>query len=135
MKSLIGCLLMLLAASAWAVEKPNMIIILCDDLGYADVGFNGSPDILTPHLDNLADGGVVCTSGYVVHPFCGPSRMGLMAGRYPHEFGGPFNIASSHHGIEEYNRLGIPESETLVSTVLQDAGYFTGIVGKWHLGL
>lgn len=116
-------------------ERPNIVLIMCDDLGYADVGFNGSPDILTPELDHLAANGTVCSSAYVVHPFCGPSRMGLMAGRYPHSFGGPFNLPNSGQGYEDYNRKGIPISETLISTTLQNAGYFTGAVGKWHMGI
>ena len=69
--------------------RPNIVLILCDDLGYADVGFNGSTDITTPHLDSLAKNGTIFSSAYVTHPFCGPSRMGLMAGRYPHSFGAP----------------------------------------------
>lgn len=115
-------------------SRPNIVIIMCDDLGYADVGFSGSPDIKTPELDALARAGTICTSGYVTHPFCGPSRMGLMTGRYPHKFGGQYNLPPVHAGIEEYNKLGIPKSETLISTVLQDSGYTTGIVGKWHMG-
>ena len=75
------CLFMLLLlhvsgpVHAWA--RPNIVLILCDDLGYGDVGFNGSKEITTPELDRLAKAGPVCTSAYVVHPFCGPSRMGL----------------------------------------------------------
>ena len=113
---------------------PNIVLILCDDLGYADVGFNGAKDITTPELDALAKSGIVFTSAYVPHPFCGPSRMGMMSGRYPHEFGAPFNLPNGGLGIEEYNRQGIPESETLISTVLRDAGYYTGAIGKWHMG-
>ncbi len=64
--------------------RPNIIVILCDDLGYSDVGFNGATDIRTPSLDTLAKNGTICTSGYVTHPFCGPSRMGLMSGRCRH---------------------------------------------------
>lgn len=116
-------------------HRPNIVLIMCDDLGYADVGFNGSTDIRTPHLDQLARQGTICTSAYVVHPFCGPSRMGLMAGRYPHAFGGPFNLPNSGQGYEDYNRKGIPVSETLISTVLQQAGYHTGAIGKWHMGI
>ena len=119
----------------WAeAPRPNIIVILCDDLGYADVGFNGSKDIKTPHLDSLAESGTIFSSGYVAHPFCGPSRMGLMAGRYPHEFGAPFNLPNSGLGIEAYNREGIAVEEVLMSTALQDAGYFTGAIGKWHMG-
>lgn len=116
-------------------SRPNIVLILCDDLGYSDVGFNGSGDIRTPKMDRLAEAGVVFTSAYVVHPFCGPSRMGMMTGRYPHEFGAPFNLPNSGHGIDEYNRLGVPVGETLISKVLQDAGYYTGAFGKWHMGI
>lgn len=122
------------ATSADADSRPNILVILCDDLGYADVGFNGAPDIRTPEIDKLATAGTICTSAYVTHPFCGPSRMGLLSGRYPHTYGGQFNLPPSHAGIEEYNKLGIPETETLISKVLQDSGYVTGAIGKWHLG-
>lgn len=115
--------------------RPNIVLILCDDLGYSDVGFNGATDILTPELDRLANAGTIFSSAYVAHPFCGPSRMGMMTGRYPHEFGAPFNLPNSGLGIEEYNHKGIPVSEVLVSNVLQNAGYFTGAIGKWHLGI
>ena len=130
--------LMLLVAgllcSTVSADQPNIVLVLCDDLGYADVGFNGAKDIITPHLDELAANGTIFTSAYVTHPFCGPSRMGLMSGRYPHEFGAPFNLPQSGLGIEKYNKLGIDENEVLISTVLQKAGYFTGAVGKWHMG-
>jgi len=116
-------------------RRPNILVILCDDLGYSDVGFNGATDIHTPSLDALAKHGTICTSGYVPHPFCGPSRMGLMSGRYPHTFGAPFNLPPIALGIEEYNRQGIPVSETLISTMLQKAGYHTGAIGKWHMGI
>lgn len=118
-----------------ADERPNLVIIMCDDLGYSDVGFNGAEDILTPELDRLARHGVICTSGYVAHPFCGPSRMGLMSGRYPHTFGAPFNLPNSGQGIEEYNAHGIDVDEQLISTTLNKAGYFTGAIGKWHMGI
>ena len=123
-----------IAASA-ADLRPNIVVVLCDDLGYADVGFNGSKEIMTPQLDRLAHGGTVFTSAYVTHPFCGPSRMGLMAGRYPHAFGAPFNLPNSGHGIDQYNRQGIPVEERLISTVMHEAGYYTGAVGEWHMGI
>ena len=69
------------------VEKPNMIVIMCDDLGYADVGFNGCQDIPTPHIDSIARNGVRCTNGYVAYSVCGPSRAGFMTARYPQRFG------------------------------------------------
>ncbi|EMI40448.1 N-acetylgalactosamine 6-sulfate sulfatase (GALNS) [Rhodopirellula sp. SWK7] len=115
-------------------SRPNIVVIMCDDLGYSDVGFSGAPDIRTPNLDSLAKAGTICTSGYVAHPFCGPSRMGMMSGRYPHAFGGQYNLPPTHIGMDDYNKLGIPPEEAMISTVLQNAGYTTGAIGKWHLG-
>ncbi|MEQ9287764.1 MAG: sulfatase-like hydrolase/transferase [Cyclobacteriaceae bacterium] len=112
-------------------DRPNILVILCDDLGYSDVGFNGSKDIPTPALDRLALGGTICTSGYVAHPFCGPSRAALMTGRYPHKYGSQFNLPVNNSGPQS---KGIALSETFISKLLQDAGYYTGAVGKWHLG-
>ena len=110
-------------------QKPNIVFVLVDDLGYADVGFTGATDIPTPNLDALANQGTIFTSAYAVHPFCGPSRMGLITGRYPHEFGGQYNLADVSSITE-----GIPVNEPLMSNMLKDAGYRTGLVGKWHLG-
>ena len=70
-------------ADSASTPEPNIVLIFCDDLGYSDVGFNGATDIKTPHLDRLASNGIIFSSAYVAHPFCGPSRMGLMSGRYP----------------------------------------------------
>src|SRR5262245_47049378 len=66
---------------------PNVVVIVADDLGYADVGFHGCKDIPTPHLDALAKGGVVCTNGYVTCPVCAPTRAGLLTGRYQQRWG------------------------------------------------
>lgn len=108
----------------------NIILILTDDMGYADVGYNNSGfnDIATPNIDALANAGTKFTSAYVTHPFCGPSRAGLMTGRYPHEFGAQYNLSDSN------TTQGVDLNETFFSTVLDDAGYNTGIIGKWHLG-
>ncbi len=110
-------------------QSPNIVFILTDDLGYADVGFNnGAEDIATPNLDNLAANGTIFSSAYAAHPFCGPSRAGIMTGRYPHEFGAQFNLSDADASN------GVTLSETFFSTALQNEGYNTGVIGKWHLG-
>lgn len=113
-----------------ANERPNILVILADDLGYGDLGYTGSKDILTPNIDQLAQNGVEITNGYVTHPFCGPSRSGLMTGRYQARFGMETNITNSP--FDQYN--GLPLTETTFATRLQKSGYETGIIGKWHLG-
>ncbi len=115
---------------ASAAERPNIVLILADDLGYGDVGFNGCPDIPTPNLDSLAANGVRFANGYSSHPFCSPMRAGLMAGRYQHRFGYVTNVAFDPHN----QRMGLPKSEPTLAKRLADSGYRTGMVGKWHLG-
>ncbi|MDF1739654.1 MAG: sulfatase-like hydrolase/transferase [Verrucomicrobiales bacterium] len=122
-----------------APAKPNIVLIFCDDLGYADVGFNAElfgveTDVVTPHIDALAKGGTIFKQAYVAHPFCGPSRMALLSGRMPHSYGGQKNLPDVSKNLENYNDLGIPENETLMSTVLKDGGYATACIGKWHVG-
>ena len=109
---------------------PNVVLIFVDDLGYRDVGYNGATEIETPNIDRLAAEGVVFSSGYVVHPFCGPSRAGVMTGRYPARFGMEWNVPYAPFDPEQ----GLPAEETTLATHLQTAGYRTGLVGKWQLG-
>ncbi|TWU51001.1 Arylsulfatase [Rubripirellula tenax] len=122
-----------------SANQPNIVLIFCDDLGYADVGFNAAlfgvdTDVVTPAIDKVARAGTIFKQAYVAHPFCGPSRMGLLSGRMPHCYGGQKNLPDVAKNLEDYNSKGIPESETLISNVLRDAGYATGCIGKWHMG-
>jgi arylsulfatase A-like enzyme len=111
-------------------DKPNVILIVADDLGYADVGFQGCKDIPTPHLDALAKTGVVCTSGYVSHPFCSPTRAGLLTGRYQQRFGHENNPA----WLPDNSSVGLPLDQPTLADAMKKVGYATGAVGKWHLG-
>jgi arylsulfatase A-like enzyme len=109
-----------------AAKPPNIVVIVGDDMGYADVGFHGCRDIPTPHLDALAASGVVCSSGYVSGPYCSPTRAGLLTGRYQQRFGHEFNSGGPGGGL--------PVGETTLPSRLQKAGFATAAIGKWHLG-
>jgi arylsulfatase A-like enzyme len=111
------------------LARPNLIIIFCDDLGYADLGCFGNRTIQTPNLDRLAAEGTRFTDLYSVSPVCTPSRAALMTGKYPQRFG-------IHHADlpESLPRYSLPESAVTLPQVLHDAGYYTAHIGKWHLG-
>ncbi len=114
------------ADSPKPASKPNILFIVGDDLGYGDVGFHQCKDIPTPNLDSLAAAGVRFTNGYVSGPYCSPTRAGLLTGRYQTRFGHEFNPSGGD--------FGLPMTETTIANRLKEAGYATGLVGKWHLG-
>ena len=120
---------LLLASVALAGRSPNIVVIYADDLGIGDVGVYGAKDIPTPHIDSIAKAGVQCMQGYVTAPQCGPSRAGLMTGRYQQRFGFEFNYPAT-----KSFELGIPLDEVLLFSRMKQAGYRTGVVGKWHMG-
>jgi arylsulfatase A-like enzyme len=108
--------------------KPNILLILADDLGYGELGCQGNPQIPTPHIDSLARNGIRFTDGYVTAPLCSPSRAGLLSGRYGQRFGFEFNLG----GPSDKN--GLPIGERTFAERMKKLGYKTGIFGKWHVG-
>jgi arylsulfatase A-like enzyme len=140
------------AMSPIASAKPNILVIVGDDMGYADVGVHGCKDIPTPHLDSIANEGVRCTNGYDSGPYCSPTRAGLLTGCYQTRFGHEMNPGGSKQAgkkkgkgiqtgsketdeaLESNGQHGLPLSETTIANRLKAAGYATGLVGKWHLG-
>jgi len=124
-------LLPLIAAAAWVSapqpdDRPNVLLIVADDLGFQDLGFQGASDIRSPNLDRLAAESVRFTDGHTTASVCSPSRAGLMTGRYQQRFGHEANSPPAPHGMDL--------EQTTIAQEMKDAGYRTGIVGKWHLG-
>ena len=119
------------AATAGEPRKPNILIIVADDLGYGELSCQGNPQIPTPNIDSIARNGVRFTSGYVSGPYCSPTRAGLLTGRYQQRFGHEFNPGPVAIGSNEF---GLSRSETTLAERLKPAGYATGMFGKWHLG-
>lgn len=114
-------------------EKPNFIIILADDLGYADLSINGSKQIPTPNIDALAKSGAICTNGYVSSAVCSPSRAGLLTGINQVSFGYDNNLGENQPGFDP-NFLGLPIEQKTIADHLKPLGYTSGLIGKWHLG-
>lgn len=114
-------------ASAADAPRPNIVILLADDLGYADVGFAGGKTIRTPNLDKLAAAGARLDD-YYVQPLCSPTRAAMLTGRYPMRYGLQVGV------LRPWEQRGLPVEERLLPQALKSAGYTTDIVGKWHLG-
>jgi len=129
MKKCIITLFALLFAPAVsaATKQPNVIVLFTDDQGYADLGLHGSQIVKTPNIDSIGRNGIHFTSGYVAAPQCGPSRAGILSGRYPQRFGMEINAASAPG-------FGMPSDIPLIGNYMKKAGYVTAAVGKWHVG-
>ena len=120
-------LLLAATAQAQSVNRPNIVFILADDLGRADVGFNGGQEVKTPNLDRLAAAGARLDQFYV-QPVCSPTRAALMTGRYPMRHGLQVGV------VRPWAQYGLPLDERTLPQALKEAGYATAISGKWHLG-
>jgi len=119
------------AAGPTAPQKPNIIILLADDLGYGDLGVQGDRQVATPNIDALAAKGVRLTDYYANHPVCSPSRAALLTGRYQQRMGFEFNSGSPRNTSPIF---GLPPIEITIAQRLKSAGYATGMFGKWHVG-
>lgn len=144
-----------------SVQRPNIVIIIADDLGKTDISLYGDPPIRTPNIDSIGLKGMTFTEGYISSPICAPSRAALLTGRYQQRFGfeyqphdrypknriemfvykhfiatGDWTVADQidFPRFEDIIKNGMPPSEIMLSEILQQAGYSTGIIGKWHLG-
>lgn len=110
-------------------QTPNIVLIVCDDAGYADFSFQGSDSVATPQIDSIAARGVHFAQGYVTASVCSPSRAGLLTGRYQQRFGHEHNFAANSDAS-----IGLPLSERTLADALKQRGYRTAAMGKWHLG-
>ena len=126
----IAILLNLFSCGTSNNKPPNVIVIISDDQGYADVGFHGSNEIFTPNIDRIAKNGVVFSEGYVSYAVYSPSRAGLITGRYQNRFGYSRNILLAPND----SLMGLPLSEQTLPDVLNNVDYKTKAIGKWHLG-
>lgn len=112
-------------------DKPNIIVVMADDLGYNELSCQGATDLPTPFIDSIAENGVRFTSGYVSAPVCCPSRAGMITGRYQTRIGHELNAIGVQNRDEH---VGLPLGERTIADRLKELGYATGLVGKWHLG-
>src|SRR5262245_33754285 len=137
---------LLLSSNLWTAEssRPNIVFVLVDDMGYADLGCMGAKDIKTPHIDRLAKEGLKFTDFYANAPVCTPTRTAFITGRWQQRVGFEWAMGFTAEQyrrvngkwVEEPDKLafGLPSSETTIAELLKKAGYTTGAIGKWHLG-
>jgi arylsulfatase A-like enzyme len=136
--------LLMIGICAWTLcswGRPNLVVILVDDMGWKDAGFSGNDSFHTPNMDRLANSGMIFTRAYAAAPNCAPTRACLMTGQYPPRHGA-YTVVDERHspGQPSHKIMAIPSKAELdsaavtIAEVLQDAGYATGMVGMWNLG-
>jgi arylsulfatase A-like enzyme len=137
MKKLILFLIVCVTISCYSQKKPNIIFLFSDDAGYADFGFQGSTVMKTPNLDKLSKEGVKFTQGYATDATCGPSRAGLITGKYQQKFGyQEINVPGYMSKNSKYlgDDMGLPLNQKTIADYLKNLGYKSAVYGKWHLG-
>lgn len=135
-------LTLLFALATLAADKPNIVFIIADDMGYADISSFGAPDVKTPAIDQIAKDGIRFTNVYAMGPECTPSRVAFLTGRYPQRVGGmECAIGTGNVGryddairLAESSDLGLPAKYARLAPGLKSQGYHNGVFGKWHLG-
>jgi arylsulfatase A-like enzyme len=138
------CLAVTCAAPAETPRRPNIVFVLIDDLGYADLGCQGAKDIRTPNIDRIARDGVRFSDFYANAPVCTPTRAAFMTGRWQQRVGLEWALGYTAEQVrrvdgswvaeKDIHALGLPEREVTIAALLKKAGYATGAFGKWHLG-
>lgn len=137
MKKIIILFLISVTIPSCAQKKPNIVFLFADDAGYADFGFHGSKVMITPNLDKLAKQGVRFKQAYVSDPTCGPSRAGIITGKYQQRFGFEENNVPGYMSpvsAQDHAEMGVPVEEVTMADYLKKQGYATAFYGKWHLG-
>ncbi|RPD93362.1 sulfatase [Aureibaculum marinum] len=137
MKNIAILVLVLMCTALYAQDKPNIILLFSDDAGYGDFGFQGSTVMKTPNLDKLAEQGITFTQGYVSASVCGPSRAGLMTGKYQQRFGyEEINVPGYMSENSKFlgDDMGLPLDQVTMADYLKKLGYTNAMFGKWHLG-
>lgn len=130
-RGFLGCAAAAPLAMAQEARRPNIVFILSDDMGWADIGANGAKDIRTPNIDKLARQGIRFTNAYSNGCLCSPTRTAFLTGRYPARFGIETALVKQNPA---HLKLGIPDSEPTVAQLFKQNGYATAIFGKWHAG-
>ena len=135
MKKIILLLAIIIAANpAFSEQKPNILFVFIDDMGYGDLACYGNAEVKTPQIDKLASEGISFTQFYVNAPICSPSRVAVTTGQYPPRWGITSFISSREHNKQRDMNDYLKKEAPTVARELSKAGYYTAHIGKWHMG-